>query len=58
VLSALALTPAAIISEAKVWRHSWSPIGVSEPVQGEAGERVGTALAIFRDRGATVSRDI
>src|SRR3712207_918550 len=24
---ALALTPAAIISEAKVWRHSWRPTG-------------------------------
>jgi hypothetical protein len=25
---AFALTPAAIISEANVWRHSWRPIGV------------------------------
>ena len=29
VESAFALTPAAIISDANVWRHSWSPIGVS-----------------------------
>src|SRR5918996_6137249 len=32
---ALALTPAAIISEAKVWRYSWRPIG-SRPAARQA----------------------
>jgi len=35
VLSAFAFTPAAIISEAKVCLHSWSPIG-SRPARSQA----------------------